>query len=142
MSECSKKSLSWRRGCVHGEYVAGGAVCMECVTRSARLAGCLHASSPGSVDFSCSRFCSEFCYRSSCPCCGICPGSVPCSGAEPAGIARVLPRRDGVGPTKKQTQVTDILQYRQVNTARNHCPGGGAVYTECMSQEELCAWSA
>ena len=29
-----KKSLSQRGGCVYGVYIAGGAVCMECVTRS------------------------------------------------------------------------------------------------------------
>ena len=66
---------------MHGVCVAGGAVCMECVTRSAGLAGCLHASSHGSADFSGCRLCSRFCCRSSFTCCGSCPGSVPCSSA-------------------------------------------------------------
>jgi len=56
----------------------------------------------------------------------------------PCRFASILPRRNGVGPTKKQTQVADILHYRQVNDARNRYPGEGAVCM-CMSRGELCA---
>jgi len=60
----------------------------------------------------------------------------------PCRFARILPRRDGVGPTKKQTQVDDILHYRQVNDARNRYPGEGVVNMECISRGERCAWNA
>jgi len=75
---------------VHWVCVAGGAVCMESVTGSARLAGCLHSSNHGSADFSCCRLGSRFCYRSSFACCVSCPGSVPCSSAG-AGRACSVP---------------------------------------------------
>ena len=64
LSDLCMASLSWW-GC----RGAGGAVCMECVSESAWLAWCVHASCHGSADFSLSWLCSGFGCRSLVACC-------------------------------------------------------------------------
>ena len=52
----------------------------------------------------------------------------------PCRFARVLPRGDGVGPTKKRTQNAYI--FRQTSFSKYRCLGWGAAV-----RGELCAWS-
>jgi hypothetical protein len=63
-----------------------------------------------------------------------CLAHSPAQVRGPCWYARVLPRRDGIGPTKKRAQYARI--FHRVSFAWYHCHDGGAV-----AREELCAWS-